>query len=260
MTATPTTTTSSMAYTETDLVATIDRLYDGSGPPAGWTPVELGALDQFHTGGREAVDRLAATLDVGPSDRVLDVGSGLGGPARHLAASTGCRVVGVDITEAYVEAARQLTARCDLEDRVRFEHVDIADLAVDSPFDAVLTMHVQMNVADKEAWFGTFADRVVGRLAVWEVCRTGDAQPLWPMPWSIDGSDSHLVTPDGLLAAIGAGGFEVVEWVDESASVGSWFESRFAGEPPTTPSLPMLLDEHSGQVRAQCNRAPPDLS
>jgi hypothetical protein len=63
------------------------------------------------------------------------------------------------------------------------------------------------------------------------------------MPWSIDGSDSHLATPDGLLAAIGAGGFEVVEWVDESAWVGSWFESRFAGGPPAEPSLPMLLDD-----------------
>ena len=234
-----------MTYDEIDLLTTIDRLYDGPGPPAGWTPMELGGLDQFHAGGSEAVDRMAATLDVGPGDLVLDVGSGLGGPARHLAVSAGCQVVGVDITEAYVELARQLTARCGLEQRVRFEHGGITDVAVDAPFDAALTMHVQMNVADKTAWFGQIAERVVtgGRLAVWEVCRAGDALPTWPMPWSIDGSDSHLATPDGLLAAIRLGGFEVVEWIDESAWVGSWFDSRFAGGPPTIPSLPMLLDD-----------------
>ncbi len=234
-----------MTYNETDLVATIDRLYEEAGPPAGWSPMALGALDQFHAGGYEAVDRLVATLDIRPGDQVLDVGSGLGGPARYLAASTECRVVGVDITEAYIDAARRLTARCGLDDRVRFEYIDIADLPVDPPFEAAMTMHVQMNVANKAEWFEQIADHVVagGRLAVWEVCRTGDAQPLWPMPWSIDGSDSHLTTPDGLLDAIGAGGFKVAEWIDESAWVGSWFESRFAGGPPRVPSLPMLLDD-----------------
>jgi len=234
-----------MTYTETDLLTTIDRLYDGAGPAEGWTPEALAALDQFHAGGDEAVDRLAATLAVGPGDRVLDVGSGLGGPARHLAASTGCQVVGVDITGAYVEAARGLTARCGLDDRVRFEHVDVADLVVDTPFDAALTMHVQMSVVDKAAWFGRIADRVAtgGRLAVWEVCRTGEAQPPWPMPWSLDGSDSHLVTADTLVEDIAAGGFAVEEWVDETDWVASWFESRFADGPPTAPSLPMLLDD-----------------
>ena len=234
-----------MTYRETDLVDTVDRLLDTTDPAAPLTRAALDALDQFHAGGPRAVDRLVPSLGVGPGDVVLDVGSGLGGPARQVAVSTGCQVVGVDVTAAYVEVAVELTARTGLAERVRFVHSDVADLLPDRPFDAAFTMHVQMNVADKADWFATIAGCLApgAGLAVWEVCRTGDGQPPWPMPWSLDGSDSHLETADGLLAAIEAGGFGAVEWVDETAWVVSWFDETFADGPPSGPSLPMLLDD-----------------
>ena len=234
-----------MTYRETDLIQTLDRLFEATDQGAPATRAELDAMDQFHSGGPDAVERLLASLRPGPGDRVLDVGSGLGGPARQVAASTGCEVVGVDITAAYVDAAVVLNERTGLADRVRFVHSDIADLAPDRPFDAGFTMHVQMNVADKAGWFRSIAGCLApgARFAVWEVCRTGDTQPPWPMPWSLDGSDSYLETPDGLLGAIEAGGFEAVEWVDESAWVASWFDTTFGDGPPPGPSLPMLLDD-----------------
>jgi len=234
-----------MTYAETDLVTTIDRLL---GPPAASSPLTpdgLDGLDHFHVGDADAVDRLVTPLALGADDTILDVGSGFGGPARQIASDTGCRVVGVDITPAYVEAARQLTERCGLVDRVQFVRTDVADLAAARPFDVAVTMHVQMNVADEAAWFGAIASLVApsGRLAVWEVCRTGEVLPPWPMPWSLDGTDSQPATPDGLLAAIRAGGFACLEWVDETAWINTWFEAALTDGPAARSVLPMLLDD-----------------
>jgi len=234
-----------MTYEERDLIATIDHLDAQGGITRSPTSAGWRTVDQFHSGGSQAVERLIDSLSLSPTDVVLDVGSGLGGPARLMASTTGCQVVGVDITAAYVEAAVELTSRCGLAERVRFVHTSLERYSPGRLFDAAFTMHVQMNISDKAAWFAEIASRLVpgARLAVWEVCRTGRQVPPWPMPWSIDGSDSHLVSPEDLLEAIERGGFERVEWVDETAWVSTWFETTFADGPPSGPSLPVLLED-----------------
>src|SRR6266704_607388 len=92
-----------VTYTETDLVATIERL--AGADLAALTQTQRDQFDQFHSGGSEAVDRLRPSLQLAPGMTVLDIGSGLGGPARQIARSSGCTVVGVDITPAYVDTA-----------------------------------------------------------------------------------------------------------------------------------------------------------
>jgi cyclopropane fatty-acyl-phospholipid synthase-like methyltransferase len=192
---------------------------------------------------------VASGLHLAPGMTVLDVGSGLGGPARQVARSTGCRVVGIDITPAYVDTARALT-RAGFLEQVEFRCVDIADLD-EGPFDAAYTMHVQMNVADKVAFFTEIARRLRpgARLAVFEVCRTGDAEPSTPLPWSQDGTDSFLVTADELRASIEKSGFTADEWVDETAWVRAWFQEmggRMVAAAGTA-TLPALL--HDGPIR-----------
>jgi len=233
-----------MTYIEKDLIGAIDRLVpDGSTNRT--TPEELQYIDQYHAGGSEAVARLLDSLSLSPSDFVLDVGSGLGGPARQVAETSGCRVTGVDITRAYVEAACELTARCGLSDRVRFVHSDIVDFVPARQFDAGFTMHVQMNIEAKREWFAEIATRLApgARFAVWEVCRTSETELPWPLPWSMDGTDSYVATSDDLRDAILNAGFDAVEWVDEATWVSSWFESTFAGGLPDGPTLPMLLED-----------------
>jgi sarcosine/dimethylglycine N-methyltransferase len=233
-----------VTYTETDLVASIEHLA-GGGLPA-LTQPQLDGIDQFHAGGTEAVDRLLPSLGLTPVMTALDVGSGLGGPARQVARSTGCSVLGVDITQSYVDTAVALTDAAGLADSVSFVCADV-DEVERGDFDAAYTMHVQMNVADKEAFYAAVASRLRpgARLATFEVCRAGEAGPAFPAPWSIDGSDSHLATPAGLLAAIEAGGFETVEWVDETAWVLEWFHGigvRMAAA-GTAATLPALLTD-----------------
>ncbi|HEY5303169.1 MAG TPA: class I SAM-dependent methyltransferase [Acidimicrobiales bacterium] len=234
----------SETYGEKELISTIDRLVSKVGAP-GMTSETLRSLDQFHAGGAEAVTRVQDTLALSTWDAVLDVGSGFGGPARQIAVSSGCRVVGVDITPAYVDVAIELTQRCGLSDRVRFVLADIAEFEPGVRFDAGFTMHVQMNVEAKRSWFGDIARRLKpgARFAVWEVCRRSDAELSWPLPWSMDGSDSHVVTPGELSDAICGAGFEMTEWVDETQWVNTWFESTDAAGPAADPTLPMILDD-----------------
>src|SRR5919109_261279 len=85
-------------------------------------PRDLSGADEFHLGGPAATAELARDLGLGPELHVLDVGCGVGGPARHFAAAQGCRVTGIDLTAEYVEAAEALTRRCGLAGLVSFRH------------------------------------------------------------------------------------------------------------------------------------------
>lgn len=233
-----------MTYAETDLVATIERLTGGD--LAALTQPQRDQLDQFHSGGPEAVDRLLAGLHLAPGMTVLDIGSGLGGPARQIARSSGCTVVGVDITQTYVDTAQALTRSAGLHDQVSFVCSDVAALDRDD-FDAAYTMHVQMNVADKRHFFTEIARRLRpgASFAAFEVCRTSATEPTPPLPWSLDGSDSHLMTADELHDTIASSGFETVEWVDETPWVLRWFEDlgKRLESADTVATLPALLDD-----------------
>jgi SAM-dependent methyltransferase len=233
-----------MTYSETDLVTSIETL---AGAELGaLTQAQLDGIDQFHSGGSEAVDRLLPSLRLTPGMTALDVGSGLGGPARQVALTTGCTVFGIDITRSYVDAATALTDAAGLGGQVEFACTDLASVERDD-FDAAYTIHVQMNVADKVAFFAEIANRLRpgARLATFDVCRRGQIDPALPLPWSIDGSDSFLATPPDLLASIQDAGFDTIEWVDETAWILRWFEDigvRLAAA-GSTATLPALLND-----------------
>lgn len=112
----------------------------------------LGHLDQYHYYGTEACDEAISVLGLDEHRRLLDVGSGIGGPARYLAAETGCRVHGVEIRSNLVDTARELTERTDLDDRVRFTagSINDADLAADR-YDHMIAWLVLLHLTDRPA-------------------------------------------------------------------------------------------------------------
>src|SRR5437763_11188453 len=110
---------------------------------------DLAPADQFHGGGKVATERLARLAGLKPGTRVLDVGGGLGGPARTLAVEFGCRVTVCDLTESYVRAGEALTARLGLADRVTHRVGDALALEP-AAWDVVWTQNSGMNIADKE--------------------------------------------------------------------------------------------------------------
>ena len=146
------------------------------------TPDALAPLDQFHSGGKEATRTLADQAGVAAGMRVLDVGGGLGGPARMLAVEYGARVTVLDLTADYLRAGALLTARMGLAEQVHFCHGQALALPfADGSFDLVWTQNSGMQLADKGRLYrGLLARPACGGPsgAIRAGGRTGTAAPL----------------------------------------------------------------------------------
>jgi SAM-dependent methyltransferase len=181
--------------------------------PGSVTIDDLGPVDEFHIGGRQATADLMEQLDLGQPFHVLDVGSGLGGAARFVASRYGCRVTGIDLTAEYVETARTLSDWTGLGRQLTFHHGSaLATSFGDATFDAAYMLHVGMNIPDKAGLVREVA-RVLkpGRLfAIYDVMRTGQAELTFPVPWAATPAISALAAPEAYKAALRASGFELV--------------------------------------------------
>lgn len=114
------------------------------------TEDHLKDFDQDHYGGTAALDTLATEAGITRDHQVLDICSGMGGPARYLAHTRGCRVTGVDLTESRVQGATRLSALARLSERVEFRHGNALDLPfADGGFDAVISQEAWAHVPDK---------------------------------------------------------------------------------------------------------------
>lgn len=127
------------------------------------TEDELKDFDQDHYGGVQVVDVLADQAGIRREHHVLDVCSGMGGPARWIAYRRGCRVTGLDFTESRVEAAKRLTRRVRLDHVVDFVRGDATAMPLpDSRYDVVISQESWLHIPDKAAVIGQCA-RVVKR-------------------------------------------------------------------------------------------------
>ncbi|HYB43383.1 MAG TPA: methyltransferase domain-containing protein [Candidatus Methylomirabilis sp.] len=181
---------------------------------------DLAPTDQFHGGGKPATVKLARLAAVTPGMRVLDVGGGLGGPARTLAVEFGCRVSTIDLTDTYVKAAALLTERLGLGDRVGHRVGNALDLPFDAgSFDVVWTQNSGMNIPDKPRLYAGF-HRVLrpgGFLAIQEPM-AGPVQPLlFPVMWARGPESSFLRAPEEMRAIIERAGFRARHWEDATA-------------------------------------------
>jgi len=176
------------------------------------TSLDLSAVDEFHLGGRTATNELARQLGLKPGMHVLDIGSGLGGPARHFAEAFGCRVTGIDLTPEFVETANALTRRLGLADRVAFQQGSGLSLPFPAgAFDAATLIHVGMNIGDKARLFSE-ARRVLkdgARFGVYDVMHVQPDEVPYPMPWATSPATSFLEKPDSYRRLLAAAGFEL---------------------------------------------------
>jgi SAM-dependent methyltransferase len=181
------------------------------------TPDDLAPVDEFHGGQRPATVRLAELVGFEGTERVLDVGSGLGGPSRYLAWHYGCRVSGVDLTAEFVRVAEMLTQRTGLVGRVDYRHGSALDLPfVDASFDVVWSQNVAMNIADRERLYSEM-HRVLrrgGKLALQEVAAGPGGLPHYPVAWAREPSISFLFSPEATREKLEETGFRVLVWQD----------------------------------------------
>jgi len=232
-------------YDTGDLRATFLAVLRAWGKEEGpLTPEDLAPIDQFHVGGRDATLALARLAAIAPTDRVLDVGGGFGGPARTLAQAFGCSVTVLDLTAAYCQVGELLTARCALADRVTFRHGDaLAAPFPDGSFDLVWTQHSSMNIADKRGLYTEIARllRPGGRLALYELMAGPNGSPHYPVPWARDPAISFLQPPAATRATLADLGFRETLWEDLTPTVAAGFGRTAAASPP--PGLHLILGD-----------------
>jgi ubiquinone/menaquinone biosynthesis C-methylase UbiE len=201
--------------------------------------------DQLHVRGAEATVELAGLAALRAGERVLDVGSGLGGPARFLADRFGVDVTGVDVTAAFVERAEELTRDSGVAERVRFDHADATALPfADGAFDVGWTQHAAMNIRRKAALYAELR-RTAGRLALYDVLAGDGGPPEYPLPWASVPELSFLVTEDELRALLAAAGFQPTATRDVTEPAKRWLRDVELG--PAFDNLGRALDD--GRLR-----------
>jgi SAM-dependent methyltransferase len=224
----------------------VARLGDMGIAPEDVTPDDLAPVDELHVGGRAATEY--AVLRLGPlkGDQVLDIGCGIGGAARYLAAHVGCRVTGIDLTPEFIAVARALSQMTGLQEQTAFEVASALDMPFEvGAFDAAITLHVAMNIPDRAGLYAEAA-RVLkpgGRLCVYDVMRKGEGAVPYPMPWAEGPETSHLTTPGEMADLLEGAGFEVELTEDRADFAKDFFRRSFAamqgGPKPLGPHLIM---------------------
>jgi len=221
------------------------------------TPRQLGALDQFHTRGLAATAELAALIGITADMSVLDVGSGVGGPARFLAATYGCRVTGVDLSEPFVDAARYLTERTGQSGQVSFEIASALGLPFDGGrFDVALLQHVAMNIYDRARLYREIRRvlKLGGRFATFDVV-LNSGEPHYPVPWARTPATSFLLTAAATREAIELAGFRTLAWQDGTEAAKAWIAQLRASGSPPAPNLGVVMGPDFAQLSANLGRS-----
>ncbi|MCB0339108.1 MAG: class I SAM-dependent methyltransferase [Bdellovibrionales bacterium] len=193
---------------------------------------DLASIDQFHTRGLDASIELIQLAQVQSSDCVLDVGCGLGGSCRLLASQFGSKVVGVDLTDEFIDVAKKLTEIVGLDSMVSFKRGDALELPFDNAsFDLVWTEHTQMNIADKFRFYKEIARvlKPAGRMVFHDVFQSGAGVPKFPVPWAKEAKFSFLVSEDKAKEIMMSSGLLVESWVGKRDVSAQFLNKLVAG-------------------------------
>jgi ubiquinone/menaquinone biosynthesis C-methylase UbiE len=186
---------------------------------------DIAGVEEFHIRGRVATRELAQLANIKPGMKILDIGCGVGGPARTLAAEYNCEVVGLDVVDEYCKTAELLTSKVGLSDKVSFRQGSVLDMPfVTSEFDAVWSQHMTMNIEDKRQLFREVRRvlRPGGIFVIYEIL-AGSVSPIYfPVPWAGDSSINFLETPEEIRMALKDANFNDLEWRDVTGVSLEW--------------------------------------
>ena len=215
-----------------ELTARILDALTAAGKDTGALDLEdLAPLDQCHLRGHQATRELAAEAGLAPGQRLLDIGSGIGGPARMLAQEHGVEVTAVDLTEAFCRTAAELSTLIAEAPAPAFVCADATRLPFpDDRYDVVWTQHAAMNIPDKTGLYGECLRvcRPGGRFLVYDVVEGPAGDPHFPVPWAASPHGSFLVDAPELRRLVMAAGFCELAFRDLTAAALAWNRERQA--------------------------------
>lgn len=189
-------------------------LVDSGIDPTNVTVDDLSAVDHVHARGFQSTVELMDELPIKSGDHVLDIGCGIGGPARYVAHRFNCKTYGIDITESFIDVAHKLSELVRMQDATRFQLGDGHNLPYnDNDFDLAFCQHVTMNVKDRAQFFSE-AFRVIKPGACFALTEHGLGQtgtPVHPLPWSRAGENEYLMRPDETESLLKAAGFTSIQ-------------------------------------------------
>lgn len=191
---------------------------------------DIQGVDEFHVRGSEVSKKMATYAQI-KGTQVLDVGCGIGGPARMLRTEYDCEVTGLDLNETYIETARKLTRLVGIRDGIEFVTGNALNLPFEAKhFDLVWTQHVQMNVEHKVSFYSEIYRvlRPKGKLIHYEILSKGSSKINYPVPWADEQSISFLVDREELEKIIESVGFKKIRTEDETMNGIEFFENLLA--------------------------------
>ncbi len=207
-----------------NLYSEVDRIHNdlravGIGPDDPLTVDVLSPFDQFHYFGTDAVDEAIAEAGIGAGSRVLDIGSGLGGPARYLAERTGCHVTAVELQPDLSALAASLTERCGLAAHVDHLQADVLTHELDAgTYDAAVSWLCFYHIADHHTLLSQVfkALKPGGRLYVEDLFRHGEFDDNETVHLTQMLYGQYLPYKDAYVGNLEAAGFTNVDFDDRT--------------------------------------------
>jgi SAM-dependent methyltransferase len=216
-------------YEHGSLIKVIEDGFNREGKaPSDITLDDISVVDEFHIGGRQASEEFLDQLQLQERSLVLDVGCGLGGPARFAASRFGCLVSGIDLTQEYVDTGNVLSNWVGLDKKVILQQGSAMALPFpDGQFDAAYMMHVGMNIVDKKSLFSEVCKvlKPDGIFGIYDVMQVGSGEMEYPAPWAASGNTSSLASPQDYRTGLKEAGFNILATRERGDFAVEFFEN-----------------------------------
>ena len=230
-------------YQHGSLIKVIEEGFNHQGKaPSDISLDDMSVIDEFHIGGRQASEEFLDQLQLQERSLVLDVGCGLGGPARFVASRFGCLVSGIDLTHEYVDTGNILSNWVGLDKKVVLQQGSAMTLPFpDGQFDAAYMMHVGMNIVDKKSLFVEVFKvlKPDGIFGIYDVMQIGSGEMQYPAPWAASKNTSSLASPQDYQTGLKEAGFNILATRERGDFAIEFFENikRRMAETTADPAL-----------------------